>query len=253
MGGRLRRGGASVRECERERNRPPPRLAFRFASCYCAGMEVKLCYRGRSVTQSDIAFIRHLIAEHPTASRRLLSKKLCAAWQWVQPNGALRDMVCRGLMLELHRAGHIELPAVRWVNPNPLARRAAQRRKPVAVLIDSTALFSDLATIRPLQFHQVRHSAAEQLFDSLLERYHYLGYTQPVGEHLKYLVLALGRPVACLAWSSAPRHLGARDRFIGWSAQARRQNIRFVAYNSRFLILEGVRGAHMASHTPRCM
>src|SRR3989304_5031742 len=153
---------------------PPARLAFRFASCYCAGMEVKLWYRGRSVTQADITFIRHLIAEHPTASRRLLSKKLCAAWQWVQPNGALRDMVCRGLMLELHRAGHIELPAVRWVNPNPLARRAAQRRKPVSVLFDSTALFSDLAKIRPLQFHQGRHSAEEPLFDSLLERYHYL-------------------------------------------------------------------------------
>src|SRR3989304_2983725 len=97
MGGRLRRGGASVRECERERNRPPGRLAFRFASCYCAGMEVKLCYRGRSVTEADIAFIRHLIAEHPTASRRLLSKKLCAAWHWGQPNGARRAMVSRGL------------------------------------------------------------------------------------------------------------------------------------------------------------
>jgi hypothetical protein len=24
-------------------------------------------------------------------------------------------------------------------------------------------------------------------------------------------------PVACMAWSSAPRHLGPRDRFIGWS------------------------------------
>src|SRR4030065_2070022 len=101
MGGRVRLGGASVRECERERNRPPARLAFRFASCYCAGMEVKLCYRGRSVTQADIAFIRHLIAEHPTASRRLLSTKLCAAWQWGQPNGAPRAMVCRGRLAAL--------------------------------------------------------------------------------------------------------------------------------------------------------
>ena len=41
---------------------------------------------------------------------------------------------------------------------------------------------------------------------------------------------------ACLAWSSAPRHLGSRDRYIGWSATARRRNIRLVAYNTRFLI-----------------
>ena len=41
----------------------------------------------------------------------------------------------------------------------------------------------------------------EPLFNSLMEEHHYLGYEQPVGEHLKYLVWAQGRPVACLAWS----------------------------------------------------
>ncbi len=75
-----------------------------------------------------------------------------------------------------------------------------------------------------------------------------MGYTQPVGEHLKFLVRAAGRPMACFALSSAPRHLGPRDRFIGWSAEARRQNIRFVAYNSRFLILPWVQVPHLASH-----
>jgi len=69
-----------------------------------------------------------------------------------------------------------------------------------------------------------------------------------VGEHLKYLVWAQGRPIACLAWSSAPRHLGSRDRYIGWSAEARRRNIRFIAYNTRFLILPWVRVEHLASH-----
>ena len=71
---------------------------------------------------------------------------------------------------------------------------------------------------------------------------------QPVGEHLKFLAWAKGRPIACIAWSSAPRHLGSRDRYIGWSAQARRRNIRFLAYNTRFLILPWVRVAHLASH-----
>jgi hypothetical protein len=67
-------------------------------------------YRGRAVTTEDIAFIRQLIAENPGASRRRLSAKLCEAWQWKQANGALRDMVCRGLLLLLDRAGEIELP-----------------------------------------------------------------------------------------------------------------------------------------------
>jgi hypothetical protein len=107
---------------------------------------------------------------------------------------------------------------------------------------------ASLAEIRPLEFQQVRRTAEERLFNSLLERYHYLGYKQPVGEHLKYVVYALNRPIACLGWSSAPRHLGPRDRFIGWSTDARRQNIRYLAYNTRYLILPFVRVEHLASH-----
>jgi hypothetical protein len=78
--------------------------------------------------------------------------------------------------------------------------------------------------------------------------YHYLGYEQPVGEQLKYLVWAQDRPIACLAWSSAPRHLASRDHYIGWSAEARRRNIRFIAYNTRFLILPWIEVPHLASH-----
>ena len=69
-----------------------------------------------------------------------------------------------------------------------------------------------------------------------------------MGEHLKYLVWSHGRPVACMAWSSAPRHLGSRDRFIGWSQQARKRNVRFIAYNTRFLILPWIQAPHLASH-----
>ncbi len=85
-------------------------------------------------------------------------------------------------------------------------------------------------------------------FNSLIETHHYLGYTQPVGEHLKYLVFARGQPIACMAFSSAARHLGSRDRFIGWDKQARLKNIALLAYNSRFLILPWVTVPHLASH-----
>jgi hypothetical protein len=193
-------------------------------------------YRGRSVTAEEIEFIRGLIAEHPGASRRRLSEKLCEAWQWKQANGAPRDMVCRGLLLMLHRAGQIELPLIRYQPPNPLARR----ERPQPILIDTTRLDAALSDIRPILLQQVRKRADEPLFNSLMEQHHYLGYEQPVGEHLKYLVWAHGRPIACMAWSSAPRHLGSRDRYIGWSADARRRNIRLISYNTRGLFVAGV-------------
>ncbi len=114
--------------------------------------------------------------------------------------------------------------------------------------MNRTPLCVDLSALKPLEFCSVRRTASETVVDGLIEEYHYLGYTQPVGEHLKYLVLAHGRPVACFAWSSAPRHLGPRDRFIGWSMEARKRNIRFLAYNTRFLVLPWVRVPHLASH-----
>lgn len=207
-------------------------------------MDVVFAYRGRRVTESDLGQIRALIADHPQASRRALSKQLCEAWQWHQLNGAPRDMVCRALMLGLHRKGLIELPPRHRSPPNPLARR----QRPHAVEIERTPVRGALKELGALEFALVRRTDKEPLCGALLEQHHYLGYTQPVGEHLKYVVYAGERPVACFAWSSAPRHLEPRDRFIGWSAAARRHNIRLVAYNTRFLILPWVEVRHLASH-----
>jgi hypothetical protein len=205
-------------------------------------------YRGREISQEDILYIRALIERHPNESRRTLSTKLCEAWQWRQANGALRDMVCRGMLLMLGRAGQITLPPVTYVRHNPLANRT----RPEPARIDTAPIEDRLRNLQPLEFEQVRRTSQEPLFNSLMEEHHYLGYEQPVGEHLKYLVWAghpLGpRPVASLAWSSAPRHLGSRDLYIGWNAEARRRNIRFIAYNTRFLILPWVRVEHLASH-----
>ncbi len=201
-------------------------------------------HRGRTISAADIEFIRDLIARHPDLSRRRLSAELCRAWNWVQPNGALRDMVCRGMMLELHRGGHIELPPRKRTPHNPLA----QRCEPPCVAVEEIPLEVTLREMGPLEIRPVRRTPQEKLFNSLLHRFHYLGYTQPVGEHLKYVVYAGERPIACSAWSSAPRHLGPRDRFIGWSPAVRRANIHLIAYNTRFLILPWVRVPCLASH-----
>lgn len=207
-------------------------------------MDLEIKYRGKVATTEDVAFINKLIKDNPHDSRRALSVKLCQAWNWVQPNGALRDMVCRGFMLELHRAGYIKLPEKRCRPNNPLAKR--QRPKPVH--LEQIPLSTPLKQVRPLRFRQVRRSREEKLFNSLIETYHYLGYVQPVGEHLKYMVFSDERPLACLSFSSAPRHIGSRDRFIGWDQETRKKNIPLMAYNSRFLILPWIRIPYLASH-----
>jgi hypothetical protein len=210
-------------------------------------MQSEFAYRGRKVNAAEIEGIRQLIAAHPEMSRWRLSFKLCEAWNWVQPNGQPRAMLARSLMLQLHRAGHIQLPVQRFCPPNNVARHRAPRVEAELPLEVQTVACS-LAELGPLEIRQVRRTSEEALFGRLLQSHHYLRYTQPVGEHLKHLVYARGRPVACLAWSSAPRHLGPRDRFIGWSPAQRRANLHLVAYNSRFLLLPFVKVPHLASH-----
>ena len=207
-------------------------------------------YRGQTISREQVVFLREFIAAHPASSRWKLSRQLCETLDWKQANGTLRDIVCRGLLLLLERAGEIALPPVRRQIPGQ-CRKARARPEPLP--IDTTPLAMPLAALGRIEIQLVRRTVDEPLFNSLMEQYHYLGYEQPVGEHLKYLVWERGtaaqaRPVAALAWSSSPRHIGARDRYIGWDQPARQRNLHLIAYNTRFLILPWVRVPHLASH-----
>jgi hypothetical protein len=206
------------------------------------GLDIK--YRGIKITNQQLDFIKQLIKDNPNLSRRALSKKLCRAWNWVQQNGCLRDMVCRGYMLELHRAGYITLPEKKRNPPNPFVNR----KKPQLIDIDKTVVSGKLQTHIPIEIKQVKYTEKEKLFNSLIQYYHYLGYCHPVGENLKYIILKNERPVACFAFSSAVRHLKPRDSFIGWNREKRKQNIGYLAYNTRFLILPWVNVKLLASH-----
>lgn len=208
-------------------------------------MKEQISYHGRTTGRDEVRFIRDLIARNPQASRWRLSKLLCEAWDWRHANGTLRDVYCRGFMLWLHRGGHIELP-VRKQAPR---KHPGRRRKPATdILLDRSPIQGSLKALPSITFRQVRRSAEDPIFNGLIEAHHYLGYAQPVGEHLKYLVYAGDRPVACLGWSSPPWHMGPRDRFIGWTPGVRRRNLHLLAYNTRFLILPWVQVRHLASH-----
>ena len=201
-------------------------------------------YRGREVNSAQLDFVRRLIAAEPAIGRKALSKKVCQAWDWRQANGQLSDMICRGLMLTLERQGLVKLPPRKSTPPNPLA---GKRRKPAFIEVNRSPIRCKLKGLGALEILSVRRTPQEKLVNSLIEHYHYLGYCHPVGEQIKYLVSSRGRPIGCFTFSSAPRHLGPRDRFIGWNAEKRKANIRLLAYQSRFLILPWVHSTNLAS------
>lgn len=201
-------------------------------------------YRGKSYTLREINEIREILIAYRDRSRRFISQEICRRWGWKQPNGVLKDMICRGLLLQLEAQGLIELPP-RKKNPlNPLSGHP----KPQIVEVDQRPRRGKLSDLRPIELVAVRRTPWEKLYRGLIQQYHYLGYTRPVGEHLEYLAMSKGQPVACLGWCSAPRHLGCRDRYLGWTQEQRIKNLSRVVINTRFLILPWVSVPHLASH-----
>jgi hypothetical protein len=207
-------------------------------------MEEWIRYRGKNYTLREINEIREILIAYRDRSRRFISAEICRRWGWKQANGVLKDMICRGLLLQLEARGFIELPP-RKKNPlNPLSRH----QKPEIVEVDQTPRVGKLSDLRPIELVVVRRTPLERLYRSLIEEHHYLGYRRPVGEHLEYLAMSQGQPVACLGWSSAPRHIGCRDRYVGWDQEQRKKNLCRIVINTRFLILPWVRVPHLASH-----
>jgi len=207
-------------------------------------METIITYRRRSVTPEDVDIVRRIVETHPGKSRRFISQEVCREWDWRQPNGFLKDMVCRSLLLLLESKGLIKLPPRKFTPANPLAKR----KKPSRVDVDKTPIHCSVADLFPIELKQVRRTPFEKTFNGLVSEYHYLGYTQPIGEHLKYMAFSGGRPIACLAWGSAPWYIGARDRFIGWNKTIREKNLHLITNNLRFLILPWVQISCLASY-----
>jgi hypothetical protein len=208
-------------------------------------MNVPLTYRKRVITQDDLSFIKKVIDDYRSEGRSAISRRLCEAWDWRQANGQLKDGVCRGLLLHLERNQLLSLPP-RIINNNNNATRRS--KTPATFDFQPTPITVTLGDLAPIELRQVRRTPQEKLFNGLIRQYHYLGYTNPVGEHLKYLVYAGDRLLACFAFSSAPYAIDCRDIFLGWSPEARERNRHLLAYNSRFLILPWVRIPHLASH-----
>lgn len=207
-------------------------------------MDGEIRYRGKNYSAREIDEIREVITTYRDRSRRFISGEICRRWGWRQPNGVLKDMICRGLLLQLEAQGLVELPPRRKNPPNSLLAP----RKPAVVEVDETPIVGLLSDLTPIELHQVRRTPLEKLYKGLIEQYHYLGYTRPVGEHLEYIALSHDRPLACLGWCSAPRHIGCRDRYLGWTKEQRMRNLSQVVINTRYLILPWVRAPHLASH-----
>ncbi len=198
-------------------------------------------YRARDLSAGDIEHIQATIAAHHAHGRSYIAHTLCEQWQWRQANGGYKEFAARDLLLRLEEAGFVTLPPRQRTKINRAKKSYA--RIPV---YNQEPLSGALADHAAPVIEQARGAHGE-LWDYLLDQYHYLGRPRLVGEHLKQLVFIDGRVVACLGWASAAWKIAPRDCHIGWSAPQKRTRLHLVANNVRFLVLPWVRLPHLAS------
>jgi len=191
-----------------------------------------LTIRKRTITYTDLQFIQCTIDQHWTKGRTRISKILCQKWNWVQPNGRLKDMACREILLTLYRKNLINYPSGKHDGNNKKRNQSVP-----LVPTDKTPLKTKLSDLEPVELKLVRNTNIETLYNSLVQEHHYLGYRQIVGNHLKYIAFIGERPVACIGWGSAAWSVKSRDMFVGWDKKTKENNLHFVANNTRFLIL----------------
>jgi hypothetical protein len=209
-------------------------------------MESSLILQGRQIGAGELETIRELISAHPDWHRTRISQELCCKWNWRNETGQLKDIAARSLLRKLDHRGLIQLPA-----PIRSANNAFRNRPDgqMPLDFDTEQIEGRLADLQPIQIQPVAQVLDGRLFRRRLQQYHYLGYSGPVGENLKYLVYDCQRRLlGCLLYGAAAWRVAGRDQFIGWDEAARKRGLSRIANNMRFLILPGVRIPHLASH-----
>jgi hypothetical protein len=206
--------------------------------------EVWRRYCGREFSAADLAQIRELLQIQPTLGRVALSRRVCLELGWLNGLGQPKEMSCRVALLRMEQDGLIRLP-------KPLRRhRQGRRRLELSSASDPREpVLEGAQALQPLVFQAVRGRGKDsQLWNQLIQRYHYLGYCPLSGAQMRYLVWSGdGRLLAALGFGASAWQVQARDQYIGWTDRQRRAGLHRIVNNARFLILPWVRSPGLAS------
>ncbi len=197
-------------------------------------------YCGREFSAQEIDWIRNLIAQDSAISRFQISKRFCEYADWRKPDGGLKDMSCRVALLKMARAGVLRLPVPKNPQGRPDKKVSRTREGARQADVHKKAGEFDLHL-------RIVDAQSSSLWNELIGRYHYLGYTPLSGAQLRYFVDSQEGIVALLSFSAAAWSTQPRDTFIGWGSAERKKNLQYVVNNSRFLILPWIHSKGLAS------
>ncbi len=197
---------------------------------------------GWAFGERELEIVQRQIRESEPAQRAEIARRVCQALGWKDTLGQAKLMSCRVALLRLHRGGWIELPAPRNGNGNGKAL-TRQRRD----LAEEAPVSGSVEQLDGLSLEAVQTRGQSALWNGLIERYHYLGYSPLPGAQLRYLIGWKEGILGAIGFGAAAWKVASRERFIGWDSVQREQGLARVLNNSRFLVLPWVQVKNLAS------
>lgn len=200
---------------------------------------------GRMFNEEEIQLIKTIVKDYYNEGRCEISRKVCRALSWYSENGKMKDWICREFLLRLQKDNLIELPPPKAWSLMRFRKKKLERvvfGEPEKILEGSLGDYS-----KPV-FNRVASSCDNTLWEHLVWKYHYLGYKGVMGRFIKYLIYIEDVPVGCIGFTGAALRVRDRDKWIGWSNEARIKNLKHVANNFRFVLFPWVRVKYLASH-----
>ena len=206
----------------------------------------KKSFSGRSFKKETLQQIIETINLFPNLSRQNLAQTLCDHLSWRSPTGSFKTKACLSMLETLERFRVVSLPKKKF--------REGLSRIPTTFSSETDPkdpLEISLDAIEPIELVRVCTKEDIRIWREFVQRYHYLGYRQPVGSRCEYFIVSkkLGdQKLGCISFSShSALHLKDRDKWIGWDKKQQQRNLGKVICNNRFLIFPWVKIKNLAS------
>lgn len=164
---------------------------------------------------------------------------LCRVLGWRQPNGWLKDRACRDALRRLHELGLIVLPPRQTTTGRDNTAHRIRSGRSTFIPVDHAQ--GDLKLV------WAKGNKAEQTWNDLVQRHHYLGHKVIVGRCIKYLVKRSGEIVAAISFSSAAWNMEERTLILSELGIPPWDTRDLVINNSRFLLLSQKGSVNIAS------
>ena len=204
-------------------------------------------FAGKRFNRQQLVQIRQTVNDCRHLSLRELGHTLCEHLNWVTPGGEHRIQTCLNALEQMQGAGLFQLPA-KQARPGKATQKPIQWSRHTA---PQPAIDATLGQFTAITVEPVTEPDAIVRFNEYIDRYHYLGYRRPIGNHLRYFIIgrdAQGeRLLGCLLFAFAVNTLECRDRWIGWNDKQREKHLPLVINNTRFLIFPWVQVKNLAS------